>query len=319
MKKTATHPRACKNGDVNYCETASPPNSPSQQPSEGSQQSGSPSEGCRSDHTPQLPVWVPHFEQRMLQQFHHHQEQLKEQFQIHLKELESKILSSIDIKLKELEMQLKKEQSDMKQEYEEKISHMETNFNHSLELQKNMINGLTASATNLEKELRSMKQNEAEKLSRNLILSGSAIPIASPSENLTKEAAALIKEHTRYNVTESHIASAERLGRKPAQGKEDKRVILVKLHNKELKFDIIKHNLQQRSEGFYISEQLTPEVNDLYREIRKLRKGNRSLIAVLHTYKGIIRAKKSHDGQCYDILTSADLEKFKKDVGIRVE
>ena len=96
----------------------------------------------------------------------------------------------------------------------------------------------------------------------------------------------------------------------------DHRGILVKFQCKETKVQIIQHNIRTRTPDFFINELLTREVNELYRELRKLKKENRSHIAVLHTNDGIIRAKKSKTGSTHNIFTREDLETFKSVIGL---
>ena len=99
-------------------------------------------------------------------------------------------------------------------------------------------------------------------------------------------------------------------------GTLDKRIIRIKLQTKEAKKDIFINKIMMKHHGLYINEHLTPEVRDLFREARQLKKDHPSLIAVLHTSGGIIRAKKTRVGKAYSILTSADLDAFKRDIGL---
>ena len=172
--------------------------------------------------------------------------------------------------------------------------------------------------SNLQREIYHIKTLEAEKLSHNLMLSGPLVSSVVASENPKQAAITLIKDHTKYplHLHEAQVISAERYGRKPPGQGPDTRGILVKFRSKETKKNIVINNLKNRTEGFYVNEQLIPDVNDLYRETRKLKKEHPSKIATLHTYDGIIRVKKKDEGKQYNILTKADLRNFKMDIGL---
>ena len=58
----------------------------------------------------------------------------------------------------------------------------------------------------------------------------------------------------------------------PATGSPDNRGILVKFHRKELKVDIVTHTLTTKPPGFFVNEQLTHEMIDLYCKARKLKR-----------------------------------------------
>ena len=142
------------------------------------------------------------------------------------------------------------------------------------------------------------------------------IPVPTPSENLPRLVVDLVKTHTRYHLSEADILSAERFGKKPAVGSPDHRSILVKFHSKETKENIVTNTITTKPPGLYVNELLTREVNDIYRDMRRLKKENPNYIAVLYTRDGIIRARKARTGRRYDITTRSDLEKFKQDIGL---
>ena len=250
-----------------------------------------------------------------------------------LKNLSEELKTEFDTKIKELEKKLTGEQNNMKQEYDRKISDMQANFDRNLEELNDLKEQLDSKVktydmvnTKLEQELYRIKKYEAEKLSHNLLLSGPLVTSAIESQEDIKQAAInLIAEHTQFPLHldrhATQVSSAETFGRKPKPGSRDpdNRGILLKFHAKETKMEVVSFNLQNRTNGFYINEQLTPEVNDLYREARKLKRDNPSKIAVLHTRDGIIRIKKTRTGVQNDILTKADLERFKTNVGLSAD
>ena len=137
------------------------------------------------------------------------------------------------------------------------------------------------------------------------------IPDPTPSENLPRLVVDLVKYHARYHLSEADILSAERFGKKPAARSPDNRSILVKFHSKETKVNIVTSTVTTKLPGLYVNELLTREVNDIYRDMRRLKKEHPTHIAVLYTRDGIIRAKKAKTGRRYDITTRSDLEKFK--------
>ena len=102
----------------------------------------------------------------------------------------------------------------------------------------------------------------------------------------------------------------------PENASLDRRGILVKFHEKDTKVQVVINNIKKRTPGLFINEQLTREVNEIYTIARKLKKDNPSKIATLHTRDGVIRAKKSRNGDQYNIFTGADLDDFKHDIGL---
>ena len=301
---SVSHPRSCTK-DINYEEMASPALSPRMALHEG--RTGRPTEPRLTD----------------LNAFKH--SSLEEKITIQLQEVTKSIQelkSELSSRINDLEEKLGKELKDLKELIdlqEKKFAAMETSFGRRLDEQDNKILELTRINTNLNFELQRIKKQESEKLSNNILLSGSAIPASFPSENLPQTVTGLIKTHTRYPLKESEIVSAERFGKMPEAGSPDNRGILVKLHRKESKVNIMTHTLATKPSGFFVNEQLTREMIDLYREARKLKKDNPSHIAVLYTRDGIIRAKKTKTGRRYDIFTRAELEKFKQDIGLPVQ
>ena len=240
----------------------------------------------------------------------------------------------------------------LNEKYEKRAKDMETRFNHRMEEKTKEINNLAATLedykkkndqlttqletlnakietsternNNLQSELQQIrnetvlqkKKEEAEVLSRNLLLTGPEVPLPTPDENLSNITIDLIRRTTRYPLNENQIASTKRFGKKPEGGKQDKRGILVKFHTKETKVEIVKNNIYTRTSGFYVNELLTREVNELFWEVRNLKKQHPDLIKILHTNNGIIKAKKTSVGKGYEIFTEQDLKKFKNDIGL---
>ena len=102
------------------------------------------------------------------------------------------------------------------------------------------------------------------------MLSGLEIPDPSLSENPPQLVAGLVKNHARYALNETNILSAERFGRKLEAGSPNNRAILVKFHTKKLKVNVVTATVTAKPPDFYENEYLTREVNDIYRDMRKL-------------------------------------------------
>ena len=117
-------------------------------------------------------------------------------------------------------------------------------------------------------------------------------------------------------MSEADILSAERFRKKPAAGSPDNSSILVKFYSKETKDNIVTSTLTTKPPGFYMNEYLTLEVNDIYCDMRRLKKEHPAHITILYMRDGIMRAKKAKTGCRYDITTRSDLEKFKQDIGL---
>ena len=68
--------------------------------------------------------------------------------------------------------------------------------------------------------------------------------------------------------------------------------------------------------GLYMNEELTPEVNSLYYQLRQMRRRDSSVFHRLFTRDGVIKVKKSSTGQMYSIVTEQQFNNYKRDAGL---
>ena len=115
---------------------------------------------------------------------------------------------------------MKRYLNDLIGRYEQKITDMEISFSRQLDEQEKKFSEISAEMVTskrsiklLDLELKQLKKQESEKLSNNLLFSGSLIPIPTLSENLPRLVVDLVKNHTRYHLSEADILSAERFGK----------------------------------------------------------------------------------------------------------
>lgn len=171
-----------------------------------------------------------------------------------------------------------------------------------------------------QREIESLKLRigkvDADKTSNNLILSGNLIPLAVQDEDTTTVALNFLKNHLRYHLQRDQVSTAYRIGRLPESGTQDRRKIILKLVDRNLKKDLFASYKSMKVQGLYINEELTPEVNHLYYQLRQLKKENPSSFYRLFTRDGIIKARKSATGKMYDIITQEQLDTFKREVGL---
>ena len=157
---------------------------------------------------------------------------------------------------------------------------------------------------------------DANKTSNNVILSGSIIPPVMQNEDPLAVATDILKTHLRYELPKHQVESAYRIGRLPERGSPDKRKIIIKLCDKNIKKDLFGAYRTMKVQDLYINEELTPEANNLFYQLRQLKKRNPNSFDRLFTRDGIIKARKSPTGQMYSIVTQEQLDIFKRDAGL---
>ena len=161
-----------------------------------------------------------------------------------------------------------------------------------------------------------LKKKDAMVTSNTLLLSGDRVPTYKSGERTADVAVDLLKNIFDYHLDKTYISSSSRIGKPPSDGKLDKRGIKLCLNNKVIKDDIVKTNVENFTDGFFINEELIESVNKLYFEIRNIRKNNRAKIPILYTRDGIIKVKRERKGRVTSIFSEKDLDDFKKLVGL---
>ena len=154
---------------------------------------------------------------------------------------------------------------------------------------------------------------EAEKTSLNLILSGRLIPAAVHGEDTVSVALNVLKTHLNYVLPRNQVSTAYRLGSQPENHVQDHRKIILKLDEAHLKRDLFSSYKTVRVDGLYINEELTSEVNNLYYQLRQMRKRNHNVFYRLFTRDGVIKVRKSATGKTYSIVTKDQFDIFIRD------
>ena len=234
--------------------------------------------------------------------------------------IEERLMSHLDERFRKQKEEIKSELVDVTkhlvEEQAKRITVIETQCNNHLKEQGEQILILTQEVTALKNIVGTHEKKEAERLSHNLIFSGNTLPRFTEGENAVNVAINLVRNNYNLNVNPQHISSANRMGKPPTDGSQDKRRLIVRLTNKVIKNEIMLTNVKNRIAGLFINEELTKPINELYYRIRKLRKENPDNIKILYTRDGVIKAKKTKEGTLYSISTNQELEDFLHKVGL---
>ena len=222
-----------------------------------------------------------------------------EKLREHKEKLLDELNTNIIKKVKEEVQEIKAEISEIKDEMECKIREVEQKW---------------------EKEHNEMCQwiaeSEGERHSTKIILSGDIIPPIRDTESPKDVALEIIQQNLHIPAKE-HIISAVRFGPSPTRnGQQPNRKILVELRNIQAKRSIVDAALQVKCQGLFINELLPKKTNELYFEVRKLKKDKK--IQVAYTKDGVIRVKKTREGATRKIYTKRDLEKYIKEAQIQL-
>ena len=160
-------------------------------------------------------------------------------------------------------------------------------------------------------------RNEGQRLATNIILAGPSIPRVTEGEQ-TEDIAKKVISDNLHIPAESHIVSAQRFGIRPTEiGHLDKRPILVQVKTIDSKRKLVNEVLKKKPRDFYISELLPENTNNLFFQLRKIKRETRK-IQVLYTKDGVIKARKTNEGRLFEILTENDLNDFLTKAGIKV-
>lgn len=152
----------------------------------------------------------------------------------------------------------------------------------------------------LKKDNLSLKQrlasleNQVEDLTmqarcNDVIVSGDKIPSSFPGEICSNIVIETIRRELNYSLEVNKVASAYRIGGKPATQGEDKRGILVRLANPEDKKDLIQSCKRAKPSGLYINESLTQARTKILYALRQAKR----------SFPGRIDGCGSHDGRIY--------------------
>ena len=143
--------------------------------------------------------------------------------------------------------------------------------------QKKEIDDLKDEVTLLKKDIDSLKANidDQDQLGRknSVILSGNNLPEATPNEVPKKIALDSIKNHLNMVIKEEDIATVYRLGPKPTNQTSDRRPLLIKLYEPNIKSGLIYASRNKpRHTSLFINENLTPERRAIFYALRRMKK-----------------------------------------------
>ena len=145
--------------------------------------------------------------------------------------------------IEELTERMKKFEEDMKKK------------DRRIENQEQEISNLKRRLSTLEDQADDADVTERQ---NSVVVSGNGIPESIANENLIDIACKIAKQDLKVNLDPKEITTAHRIGRKPTSPSTDKRPILIKLHNKELKTDLITASKKVRPDSIFINENLSP-------------------------------------------------------------
>ena len=111
-------------------------------------------------------------------------------------------------------------------------------------------------------KLEQIDENSAHERKNTLMMAGT-IPPSSHAEDCKFNVREQIREHLRLELAIEDISISHRIGVKPKIQGEDKRNIMFKLCNRDVKQNILKSYKVVKQKKFYINESLTPLRNTI--------------------------------------------------------
>ena len=143
---------------------------------------------------------------------------------------------------------------------------------------------LKATVSRLEDKI---DQNDAFDRRETLVFSGKSLPIFSNNENVTQVLNKVLKDKLKLPLPENSIATSHRVGKIPVRG-EDRRAIVARFCNRDMKIDIMKAAKTVKPENLFINESLTPVRQTIHYVLRKAKKKFPEKISGISTFDGKI-------------------------------
>ena len=102
--------------------------------------------------------------------------------------------------------------------------------------------------------------DEANERMNEVVISGKNVPPCSSGENITNVVTALLRNTFSSSVSPSNIVKCHRIGQKPrpGSGTQDRRSIVMKLADSDIKNDLITSSKRVKADGVFICENLSP-------------------------------------------------------------
>jgi len=106
----------------------------------------------------------------------------------------------------------------------------------------------------------------------NSIVSGEAVPTATPNEVTSQVVIDLFDRAMRYKLNSENVLAAFRLGARPVSQAADRRSILVKLRNSEVRQDVVQACRSAKPTKLFVSDNLTPVRASILYALRQVMK-----------------------------------------------
>lgn len=149
------------------------------------------------------------------------------------------------------------------------------------------VNALKSKVSQLELQL-----DEADSYERRdtLILTGESIPLHSQGEVCSEVARQVVSEKLKISLPPNSINTCHRLGRKPIHQTPDRRPIIVKFCQRDVKMEVLVSARKLRVSNFYANESLSPTRRSILYALRKIKKAHPNLVTGCTSYDGKIYA-----------------------------
>ena len=130
---------------------------------------------------------------------------------------------------------------------------------------------------NLEKQLREFQlaadEQDAYIRRDSLIFSGNSIPVFTEGEDCTQIVRKIIREKLKLNL-DPMMSTAHRLGKPPltASNKPDKRDIIVRFCQRDMKYRVYEATRKAKINGLYANESLTPTRRKIHQALLSMKR-----------------------------------------------
>jgi len=128
--------------------------------------------------------------------------------------------------------------------------------------------------TNVEKLEARVDAAECSERLNNIVISGDNVPVATAGENLSQVVTDMFSGRLRYVLSPDNILSAYRVGSKSASQSPDRRSIIVRLRDGEIKRDIMQACRTAKPNKLFVRDNLTATRSRILYVLRKIRKNH---------------------------------------------
>lgn len=145
------------------------------------------------------------------------------------------------------------------------------------------LNQRDAKINNLEQQISALKKENADLSERldevenyerrdTLILSGEGVPHAETGENAKERVKSIIKEKLKCELGNDDLVAAYRIGKKPLSQQPDKRNLMVKFRQRNVRDDILQAGRTVKPQGLYVNENLTASRSKILFALRRAKR-----------------------------------------------